>query len=207
MKLIVYDFDKTIYSKETTVEFTKYILKKEKKYIFKFFIAFIKSIFYFKNLKLAKEKYYSFLNGMEMKKINNYINEFWHIEYTNFFKKILEEIEKNKKTNEKIVIISASPEFILKPIKEILGIDNIIGTKFQIDDIFISNVISNNCKGKYKVDELKKIYEDFEIINFYSDSISDKPLYDLSKNKYYIDKNGNINEGMPVKKRWLDKLL
>ena len=47
---------------------------------------------------------------------------------------------------------------------------------------------------------------EYEIIKFYSDSLADKPLFDLAKEKYWI-KRGKKVKGMPSRKTILDKLF
>lgn len=53
-KAIVYDFDKTIYSKETSTRFMKYFLLKKPQYIPKFLLNLLMSIFFINNLEKVK---------------------------------------------------------------------------------------------------------------------------------------------------------
>lgn len=64
-------------------------------------------------------------------------------------------------------------------------------------------MIGKNCKGIEKVNRLNKV-GNYEIDTFYSDSISDYPLFKLAKNCYTI-KNGIKIEGIPKDKKWIDK--
>ena len=47
---------------------------------------------------------------------------------------------------------------------------------------------------------------EYRIIKFYSDSLADKPLFDIAEVKYWI-KRGKKLEGMPVRKTILDKFF
>ena len=86
------------------------------------------------------------------------------------------------------IVISASPEFLLKEKCKELGIDYCIAT---IVDIKTGKFISKNCKGPEKVNRLNEFIKDYKIENFYSDSLTDKYLAKLAKNSYLI-KNGKI---------------
>ena len=92
----------------------------------------------------------------------------------------------NKKNDD--IIISASPEFLLKPLEKILHV-NIIAS---IVDKKNGKFISENCYGQEKV----KRYNEFtknKINNFYSDSYSDKPMMMEAENSYIV-KNDTIEK-------------
>ena len=110
-----------------------------------------------------------------------------------------------------MVAISASPTFLIIDKLKIMGFDEVIGTDFLFgEDEFHSHIISKNCKNSEKVRRMDKWAEDrnikYKIINFYSDSIADKPLFDLAENKYWV-KKGIMEKGMPRKKTFIDKLF
>ena len=88
-----------------------------------------------------------------------------------------------------MILISATPSIFLEEISKELGFDKLIATEFvKQKDNFISKIEGSNCKGVEKVYRLQEYLENFEIIKFYSDSMSDKPLFDLAKEKYFIKK-------------------
>ena len=84
------------------------------------------------------------------------------------------------------VIISASPEFLLKPICKELGIKYLMASKVNQTTGIYDGI---NCHGKEKV---RRFYEKFpkgEIDEFYSDSYSDSPLADISKKAFLVKGN------------------
>ena len=81
------------------------------------------------------------------------------------------------------VIISASPEFLLKPLEKLLNIEKVIASKV---DINTGKLLSKNCYGKEKVKRFQKIYPNKVISSFYSDSLSDIPMARLAKNSYLV---------------------
>ncbi|WP_314010995.1 HAD-IB family hydrolase [Pseudostreptobacillus hongkongensis] len=188
-KIVVYDFDKTIYGGETSTDFMRFFLKRNKKYI-KRLPYVIKSLFYYnKNLKRSKEIFFKILDNIDMELLKNEIREFWKQNNKKIFSWISDEIKVNKLESDELILISATPSIFLEEISKELGFDKLIATEFvKQKDKFISKIEGSNCKGVEKVYRLQEYLENFEIIKFYSDSMSDKPLFDLAKEKYFIKK-------------------
>ena len=213
-KLSVYDFDKTIYNGETLNDFYRfYLIKKPWKIytvIFQlwYFLLYVLKII---NLEKLKENFLRFLNGENTGELKKLIREFWKKKESKINLWVKDEILKNKKETEILVAISASPTFLIIDRLRLMGFDVVIGTDFLFESTkFHSHITSKNCKNYEKVRRLDKWAEDnniqYDIVNFYSDSIADKPLFDLSENKYWI-KKGILKNGMPQKKTFIDKLF
>ena len=213
-KLSVYDFDKTIYNGETLNDFYRfYLIKKPWKIytvIFQlwYFLLYVLKII---NLEKLKENFLRFLNGENTGELKKLIREFWEKKESKINLWVKDEILKNKKETEILVAISASPTFLIIDRLRLMGFDVVIGTDFLFESTkFHSHITSKNCKNYEKVKRLDKWAEDnniqYDIVNFYSDSIADKPLFELSENKYWI-KKGILKNGMPQKKTFIDKLF
>ena len=213
-KLSVYDFDKTIYNGETLNDFYRfYLIKKPWKIytvIFQlwYFLLYVLKII---NLEKLKENFLRFLDGENTGELKKLIREFWEKTESKINLWVKDEILKNKKETEILVAISASPTFLIIDRLRLMGFDVVIGTDFLFESTkFHSHITSKNCKNYEKVKRLDKWAEDnniqYDIVNFYSDSIADKPLFDLSENKYWI-KKGILKNGMPQKKTLIDKLF
>ena len=213
-KLSVYDFDKTIYNGETLNDFYRfYLIKKPWKIytvIFQlwYFLLYILKII---NLEKLKENFLRFLNGENTGELKKLIREFWEKKESKINPWVKDEILKNKKETEILVAISASPTFLIIDRLRLMGFDVVIGTDFLFESTkFHSHITSKNCKNYEKVKRLDKWAEDnniqYDIVNFYSDSIADKPLFDLAEHKYWI-KKGILENGMPQKKTLIDKLF
>ena len=80
------------------------------------------------------------------------------------------------------LIISCSPEISLKIICERLGIKHYIGTSIDSK----TGEIKRLCFRENKVKAFLSEYPDTEIENFYTDSLNDQPLIDISKNAYLV---------------------
>lgn len=129
-----------------------------------------------------KEMYFSFLKGVRTDK--TFVDDFWKQNQN----KIKEWYLKQKRKDD--VIISASPEFLLKPICDILGIDNLIATKVELSS---GKFLSKNCQGAEKVVRFEEIFSEAEIEAFYSDSKSDTYMAKLATKAFLIKNNRIID--------------
>lgn len=125
-----------------------------------------------------KEMYFSFLKGVQTDK--TFVDDFWKQNQN----KIKEWYLNQKRKDD--VIISASPEFLLKPICDILGIDNLIATKVELSS---GKFLSKNCQGVEKVVRFKESFSEAEIEAFYSDSKSDIYMAKLATKAFRVKKN------------------
>ena len=167
----VYDFDGTIYNGDSSVDIYFFLLKRYPKLIAFFpkqMLGIVKYKLHLSSKEEMKEMYFSFL-----KQNQNKIKE-WYL--------------KQKRKDD--VIISASPEFLLKPICDILGIDNLIATKVELSS---GKFLSKNCQGAEKVVRFEEIFSEAEIEAFYSDSKSDTYMAKLATKAFLIKNNRIID--------------
>ena len=176
----VYDFDKTIYLKESTRKFYFFCLKRNKKHFFHIFKVifwgFLRGIRVI-SLKKFKEKFFSFTKfvpDLEKKVEEFWDDEFFNINYWYF--------EKRKRGD---VVCSASPRFLLENIVARINKNaKLVCTEYDIES---QKIIGENCKGEEKVKRLKELgYDEFE--NGFSDSKSDIPMLKMCKKAYKVKK-------------------
>lgn len=180
-KYDVYDFDKTLYINDSTVMFYLYCLKNNKKvrkYLPTHILYFIKYQLKLIKKQVFKEKFFEFVECIE--DIDKEVENFWKENKTKIRFNLLE-----KTDNEKIVI-SASPEFLLNNICKEIGVSRVMASEV---DKKTGKFYSNNCFGEEKVKRFNKEFKNAEIENFFSDSLTDTPLAEISKNSYLVKKN------------------
>lgn len=177
----VYDFDKTIYDGDSTLDFYFFSLKKSPMLI-RFLpiqiIGFIKYMFGMYSKLQFKEKFYSFLKGI--KDVDSMVELFWNEnqdKIKNWYLKSKEESD---------VIISASPEFLLNTICRRIGIKHLIASEVNKNTGICEG---ENCYGEEKVLRFKKYFEKGEIKKFYSDSLSDAPISLMASERYIVTGN------------------
>ena len=81
------------------------------------------------------------------------------------------------------VVISASPEFLIRPACAKLGIGCVIGSPV---DKHTGHFLGPNCHGKEKVSRFYARFPGGRIDEFFSDSHSDDPLAALAKKAYLV---------------------
>lgn len=188
-KIIVYDFDKTIYNGETSTDFMLFFLKRNPRYIIRICNVLYSLFYYKKDLKKSKEIFFRILNGVNIEFLKEEINEFWKVKKDKIFSWVYDEILENKKMADELILISATPSIFLEKISKELGFDKLLATEFEnTNKLFDSKIKGANCKGKEKVNRLNEYIDNYKILKFYSDSMSDKPLFDLANEKIFINK-------------------
>lgn len=177
----IYDFDKTIYDGDSTADFIKFCVKNYKKTLLTFiptaWAFFLYAIGIYTKTQF-KERMYRFLRYVP--DIDSALCEFW----SSHEKNILDYYKAQKKEDD--IIISASPEFLLKPICERLGVTRLIASKV---DKKTGIYTGENCWGGEKTKRLLTEYGIERCDNFYSDSFSDTPLAEIAENAYIVRRN------------------
>ena len=180
----IYDFDETIYNGDSTRDFYFFCLKKNWRIIFWCFVQLYGFILFLLNIKdkdFFKEKAFVFLKSFD--DVDALVKEFWDTHSSNMKNWYL----KQKKDSD--IIISASPEFLLKPIAKKYNF-KLIATNVNKKN---GKMESTNCYGEEKVNRLKKDKSYNSIKNkingFYSDSYSDEPIAKLAKKAYIVKKD------------------
>ena len=172
--LNVYDFDDTILEGDSERYFWKYIFEKHPewkwaKLRFKFFRFLVEHKLV--NEERASENVYKFLR--KISDIQVVVEDFW-LEHKKYVKAWYIE---NQREND--IVISATPEFILKPIMRELGIKYLIASKM---DEKTGRVFGKLNFGEEKVANYKKQFGERKPTCFYSDSDRDLPMAKFSQN-------------------------
>ena len=181
----IYDFDETIYDSDSTKDFYFYCLKKYPKILFSVPVmvwAFFLYILGVKTKTQFKEKMYRFLRYVP--DIDAALTNFWDINEC----KVKHWYKDRQKEDD--IIISASPEFLLVPICERIGIKHLMASRV---DKKTGMYTGENCWG---VEKVKRLYEKFpnaKCDEFYSDSLSDSPLASLANKAMIIRGNELID--------------
>lgn len=197
----IYDFDGTIYDGDSTADFYFYCLKKYPsilKTVIPMLWAFFLYILGLKTKTRFKEKMYRFLTCV--KDVDKTINDFWDTHGQN----IMPYYKSNHKDDD--IIISASPEFLLKPICSRLGIKTLIASRV---DKHTGKYDGENCHGEEKVKRLNEAVPGAVCNEFYSDSFSDAPLAELAEKAFIVRKNTLTpwNEYVPTKAEKFKKMF
>lgn len=90
-------------------------------------------------------------------------------------------LEEHKKLGDKVIIITATNDFLADPLKDILGLDEVIATSLEVNESgFTGKITKTPSFQGGKIVRLEQWQEEtgfeFEKITFYSDSHNDLPL-------------------------------
>lgn len=171
----VYDFDKTVFDGDSTARFYRYCIARRPSLILRFPLPAAARYLVKRDAdsKLAfKERFYRFLQKID--DIDGEVQRFWR-------GKTLKSWYLEQK-REDDVIISASPEFLLAPVCERLGVA-LLASRV---DKHTGKYDGLNCHGEEKVRRFRERYGDAKIDEFYSDSRSDAPLARLAAKAYLV---------------------
>lgn len=183
----VYDFDKTIYAGDSTIDFYMYCLRKHPIIL----ILFPKQIIGLLGYKLkiiektkCKECFFCFVKIL--KNVDLDIECFWD-EHQYKIKKWYYEIRQDTD-----VVISASPYFLLNGICSKIGVAKLLASNV---DKKTGMFLGANCYGEEKVKRFYEEYPNQKIERFYSDSCSDSPLANIANQSFIVKKNKLIPWG------------
>lgn len=180
----VYDFDKTIYNGDSTVDFYLFSLRRNP-LLLRYLPAQIFGLVLYALGKIDKtrfkESFFCFLKGIDCGK---YVDAFWSRNEKKMANWYLEQQQRDD------VIISASPDFLLRPICGKLGITHLIASDV---DQKSGKFSSENCYGATKVERFKEEFGDRSVDSFYSDSLSDLPMARMAGRAFLITK-GAVTE-------------
>ena len=189
----VYDFDKTIYSGDSSLDFYFFCLKSKPllvRYIPIQLFWFVIYMFGLCDKIRFKEKYFSFIKAIDTKDI---VEKFWDKNITNIKSWYIRQKNKND------IIVSASPEFLVSSCMKRLSVENCICTVVSEED---GAFLSPNCYGDEKLKRFRELYNTRDIDLFYSDSLSDSVMADNSKNAYFVSGNQIINWNANFISKW-----
>ena len=176
----VYDFDKTIYKNDSSIDFYKFNLKRNPKLI-KYWPRQIKAATAYKMGKISKTEmksvFYEYFQDID--NIDEAVSLFWREHRHNIQDWYLEQKDPSD------VIVSASPEFFLKPICDDLDV-TLIGS---VVDKNTGMNLRKNCYGTEKVVRFEELYSLDDIDEFYSDSYSDDPLAQYAEKAFLVRGN------------------
>lgn len=190
-QIAFFDFDGTITTKDTLLEFIKYTKGK-----FGFYMGFLLHSPFLIAYKLklipnqtAKEKILSFFYKKNQTNAFNQECKFFaeNILPGLIRPKALEEILKYKEQGTRVVIVSASPENWIRPWTESLQIE-LLATRLEIQsDCLTGKITGKNCYGDEKVRRIQELFTltDYDHIHTYGDTSGDLPMLKLGTIQFY----------------------
>ena len=180
----VYDFDKTLYPRDSTLEFYLASLLRHPSFLLDLPRTAVALIRYRRGrISLQELREISLSSFGRIKDIRGESERFWRKRKHKIFR-YYEEIRRPDD-----VIISASPELFLAPIAREAGFGTVIASRF---DPKSGKYEGERCWGEGKPPRFFEAFPEGRIEAFYSDSLSDTPMARLAERAYLIKR------GVPV---------
>lgn len=193
MKVVFFDFDKTLTKVDTLLLFAFFVSMKTKKvykiilvlYIFVLFRIKIINNLSFKQL-FAKILFLKMSSNLLL----NYSNQFFK-KYLNILKidESFKILQKNMAIGNKGYIVSSNFDIFLTPLTDRWKVNGIIATELEV----IDNIVTGNLKGLPcdGIEKLRRVLEKFDIntvkgADAYGDSKGDYDLLNFVENGYMV---------------------
>jgi phosphatidylglycerophosphatase C len=190
-QIAFFDFDGTITTRDTLLEFIKFCKGKSA-----FYFGFTLNLHYLIAYKIgiisnqaAKERILTyFFRNTTLATFESYCSQFSTSVLPGLIRAgAKEEILKLINNGVEVVIVTASAEDWVRPWTESLGIE-LIGTRLELIEQKLTGKIQDiNCHGEEKVKRIKESYslDNYEKIVAYGDTKGDKAMMALAHTSYY----------------------
>lgn len=194
MKLFAFDFDKTITTSDTILPLCKFLSKRFNSSLSFFLIQISFAVYRFNLIssKKFKESVIKYLlkikNSVE---IENAVLEFYKLNYKKLFNSfIIDLIEEQKKSGNRIIVVTSNLDLFVNPIKKLLPVDEVFGTKVKIVNGLINDYIEGeNCSGSEKSNVIRAYTsnQQFEKVISYGDSSGDFEMLKSSDESFIAE--------------------
>ena len=191
-KVYAFDFDGTLTTKDTLLEFIRFT-RGNTAFLFGFLLfsplLVLMKLKLYPNWKTKQQVFSWFFKGMLIDDFNHLCTEFALHNKQLLRPKGMKAIKKAIEEGSQVVIISASIDNWVRPFFDEMG-NNIIvaGTKIEVNNNYLTGkFITNNCYGVEKVRRLQALFpqrETYTLIAF-GDSRGDKELLAYANQGFY----------------------
>ena len=175
----VYDFDNTVFVPDSSYCFVRFCMRHYPRAVCGMIPASLWQLLLYlrdgrQDAQKLKESLFSFLNRID--DIERVVDEFWEAH----FGQIEDWYLRQKRADD--LIISASPEFLLRPAADRLGV-SLIATRMNP---YTGKISGRNCHDREKTRRFFEQYAPDSVENFYSDSLSDAPMAALARQAWLV---------------------
>lgn len=176
----IFDFDHTIYDGDASLDFIKFAVLRDVR-LWRYLPAMAWAIcLYVLGLRSRKEiKQIAFAFLKSVTDAEALVERFW-VKYGH---NVMDWYKEMGQRND--VIVSASPDFLLRPIAKTLNVETLIATRM---DSATGLIQGENCRAEEKLRRLNEEVPGLKVGKVYSDSVSDEPILMLGEG--YIVRRG-----------------
>ena len=173
----VYDFDGTLYRGDSTADFLMWCLRRYPRALLTLPFTGIAAVGCFGLRVIVKTRFkgvlYRFLTCVP--DIQREVQLFWRARKSN--------IQGPCRPKAGDLVISASPEFLLRDVCHARGLQLIASPV----DPHTGRTLGPNCSGEQKIVRLRREFPDEKVDVFYSDSHNDDPMAGIAAQAFMVD--------------------
>ena len=174
----VYDFDNTLIRGDSTALFFGFCMRRHPRMWLDLPGQLVNGLLFVLHLKpkqAFKQRMFGFLRHIG--DVDGAVAAFW----AENFSRIKAWYPEQHRVSD--VVISASPEFLIRPACARLGIQYVMGSPV---DRHTGQYSGKNCHGAEKVNRFRALFPVGQIENFYSDSHSDDPMAAQARHAWMV---------------------
>jgi phosphatidylglycerophosphatase C len=192
MKLILFDFDGTLTTKDSLIDFLRFATSKRKfnkaltKYFFKL-VAY--KIRLYNGERLKKEILSFFFKGRSIEELQQLGRSYNRESVSSIIRnEIMEQLLQFQKGGHEICLVSASMDIWLKPFCEDLNIECICTEMEFISDVYSGIFATPNCNYEQKRIRVEEKYnlQDYDEVIAYGNSKGDFSLFEMADLKVRV---------------------
>jgi HAD superfamily hydrolase (TIGR01490 family) len=197
-KYALFDFDGTLCKGDSIIDFCLYACK-HKLSTRRQLLAGLWASVRFKTgritIEQAKQAALSWMKGRSQMEMQDVALRFCReVLEPRFFPDGIAALQKEKREGATVLLITASPSFYLEPMKEILGVSDVIGTRMDVDpDGLYTSLVGDNCRGLQKPLRLAEYLAskgdrlDYDASAAYGNSTGDVPMLEVCSRKVAVN--------------------
>ena len=180
MYFFVFDLDHTLLTKNSSVEFCKFLYQKKVfslKTVFYCLFYYLRHLFFDISLVDLHERLFKkVFHGISLPSLEPYVSEFICLRLNEMiYRPALQELQKAKHLGYRTAILSSSPDFLVQKIAQALGVEECRASKYLVDKekkFCRIEVMTGACKAFF----IGQLDIGKEQVIAYSDSLLDLPF-------------------------------
>ncbi|CUI16262.1 conserved hypothetical protein [Candidatus Protochlamydia naegleriophila] len=188
MRLSVFDLDHTLLTVNSSYHFGAYLYRQN----FFAFPSLLASLFYYARhklfglsiQKLHQKTFQLLFKGVSAEELQTYASIFFEQHLMGkFYQPALQRLREAQKNGDYTLILSSSPDFLVKPIAEWLGVDAWQATIYAVDCgrmSLLESILDGQDKANYLVKLAQEMGVSSSSITVYSDSYLDLPILKMA---------------------------
>ena len=206
-KYALFDFDGTLCKGDSIIQMCQFACKRRlctKKQLMRGIGAAIRFKLGRLTIEQAKQQALEWIKGRSEIEMAAFAQLFClEVLMPRFFPEGIATLQKEQQEGATVLLITASPSFYLMPLKDMLGVSDIIGTRMDVDESGLyTSLVGDNCRGLQKPLRLAEYLAakgdrlDYESSTAYGNSTGDLPMLELCKHKVAVKPGRKMKQAL-----------